>query len=464
MTRLIASIFAVVASLFCLMAQGQTNVALTGADRLLFRSGDHLNGSLQGIDADGKLKWLHPGALAPMDFALDQLASLELAQTNQALVTTGLVTRIYLTSGEMFEARGVTADASRILADTAFAGLLTVPRSAVAALAPIPAMSKTLYSGPDGLEGWTMGKVQTAVAVGESGEWKYRNGAFLANRSASIARVVGLPDSGSIQFDLAWKGYFHLAVALATDYLQPVNLANKDNEGDFGGFYSLQINGFTANLLPVRKGEPIRYLGQAALTSLNQKTSAHFEIRYHKAKRLVALLVDGVLVKQWIDSEDFAGTGRGLRFVHQGQGSVRLSELKVLEWDGQFEEGYKRTYGLKEDRVKFRNGDRTVGTFVSLSGEQMVMSTTAREVKAPWGRVALAEFTDASLKQPTMDGLVIARFGGGSRLRFKVESWTPNEMVATHPLMGKLRISPRGVASLNWVERVVDGVFGQDEQ
>ncbi len=464
MNRLIAYFLVLGAILCSIPAQGQTNAVANGLDRLVFRSGDRLGGTLEAIDPDGRMRWTHPGGLAPMSFALDQIAVVELGQTNAAVIPAGTITRVHLISGEMFEARSVTVDSAKIVADTSFAGLLTIPRSAVAALAPIPAASKTIFTGPDGLDGWTMGKVQSAAVVGETGDWIYRNGAFLANRSASIARLVGLPDSGSIQFNLAWKGYFHLAIAVATDYLQPVNLVNKDNEGDFGGFYSLQINGFTANLLPVRKGEPIRYLGQAALTSLNQKTSAHFEIRYNKTKRIVALLVDGVLAKQWIDSEEFAGTGRGLRFVHQGQGSVKLSDLKVSDWDGQFEESYKPAFDLKEDRVKFRNGDRTAGSLLSLAGEQLVISTSAREVKAPLARVALVEFPAEAPKRSALDGFVMARLGGVNRLRLKLDSWTAAGLLATHPILGKMRITPRSVSSMAWIDRPGDSLVGPDDQ
>jgi hypothetical protein len=56
----------------------------------------------------------------------------------------------------------------------------------------------------------------------------------------------------------------------------------------------------------------------------SQKSSAHIEVRANKAKNLVALLIDGSLVKMWIDTQEFVGQGTGIRIVHQGQGASKI--------------------------------------------------------------------------------------------------------------------------------------------
>src|SRR5262249_15342491 len=157
-----------------------------------------------------------------------------------------------------------------------------------------------------------------------------------------------------------------LAIALYTDYYQPINLANKDTEPEFGGFYSLQLNSFSANLLPVKKNDPLRYLGQVSVPAFNQKNTAHVEIRASKTKRTIALLVDGEVVKQWNETEEFVGQGAGVRFVHQGQGKVKLSQLRVSVWDGQFEEKPSAHPDAKQDIAKLRNGDKAGGTLNSI--------------------------------------------------------------------------------------------------
>ena len=108
------------------------------------------------------------------------------------------------------------------------------------------------------------GRVGRAPAPGESGQWTYRNGAFYAGKTASIARDLKLPDVAEIQFDLAWKGALNLAIALYTDSLLPILLTAKDQAPDFGGFYSLRLHNATEALICGRSKNwsLIRQLGQ----------------------------------------------------------------------------------------------------------------------------------------------------------------------------------------------------------
>src|SRR5580700_3499872 len=132
------------------------------------------------------------------------------------------------------------------------AGKLRIPRHALQTLAFNP-RSPMLFDGPTSIDGWTQGHAVTGI-IGESGQWTYRNGAFYADKAASIAREVNLPDRSQVQFDLAWKGPLNLAIALYTDSLQPILLVDKEHGPDFGGFYSLRFASTVfITLEPIRK-------------------------------------------------------------------------------------------------------------------------------------------------------------------------------------------------------------------
>ena len=138
----------------------------------------------------------------------------------------------------------------------------------------------------------------------------------------------------SVDFDLAWSNYLHLAVALYADSPQPLNLASKDNP-PFGGFYSLQLNGDMANVLAVNRGMPLNSLGMAMVAGLRDKTAVHVTIRIHKPDRRLCLYIDNTLIKQWEDGQNTLGSGTCLRFVNQGLNRLEISKLVVSEWDGQ---------------------------------------------------------------------------------------------------------------------------------
>jgi len=390
-------------------------------DLVRFRNGDLLFGKLRAIDADGSLRWEHPDANGPIIFKLGNVAEIQMAGSDHVPVAPTNACLVRLTNQDEISGGLVEFDSEKLLLDTGFAGRLTVPRKFVQFVQPRPPAPTPIYAGPTGLEGWTLGKVSSAVA--EPGEWRYKNGAFYATRAASIARNLHMPDVMSLEFDLTWRGGFHLAVALYTDSLQPVNLASKESEPDFAGFYSLQLNNYYANLLPVTKLDPIRYLGQVPLQpNFSQKNSAHIEVRTHKAKNLVALLIDGTLVKGWVDTQEFAGKGTGIRIVHQGQGSSKISNLRVTEWDGQFEEKPSNPPDSRQDLVKLRNGDKLVGDLQFVREGKLQFSAAGKTVEVPLARVKQMELAGSKWERPASGSQAVhGIFPRGGFVTFELE-------------------------------------------
>lgn len=424
----------------------------TVRDSILFKNGDVLFGSLQSIDEGSGVLWNRPDALNEFGFTPDAITQIELAalEAPRSAPASSNLCSIQLSNGDLIQGDLVSYDGQKVIVETWYGGTLELPKSAVALIAPLGLPKPTIFAGPAGLEGWTMGKVNAGALV-DSGQWLYSNGAFYAMKSASIARDLHLPDSMSLQFDLEWRGFFHVAVALFTEYMHPINLANKENEPKFGGFYSLQINPFSANLLPVKQTEPLRYLGQASLQNLAQTNAAHIDIRASKSKRLVALLINGVLVKQWVepDNETFAGTGRAVRFVHQGQGAVKLSNIKVTEWDGQFEEPVTLTPNKTQDLVRLKNGDRVPGAVKGIGEGKLKIEAPGTNLDIPINRVKQVELASTAVSQPPGARFVRAYFASGlGSLTFKLEKWTPEELVASSENFGSAKFSSSAFSRL----------------
>ncbi|MCI0536493.1 MAG: hypothetical protein L0Z50_14830 [Verrucomicrobiales bacterium] len=407
-------------------------------DSLRFRNGDVLFGKLLMIEVETGLRWNHPDAPEPINFKLDNVLELLLRDTQPNHSVASNTCLVRLTNQDEFSGHLTRFDSDKLVLDTWYAGSLVIPRKMVQFVQPKPLPASPIFTGPTGLEGWTIGKLSAAVA--EAGEWRYRNGAFYATRAASIARDVKLPDASNLEFDLSWRGSFHLAIALYTDYLQPVSLSSKESEPDFGGFYSLQLNNYYANLLPVTKSDPIRYLGQIPLQSsgLGQKDSAHIEIRANKSRNLIALLIDGTLVKMWIDTQEFVGKGTGIRIVHQGQGASKITNLRVSEWDGQFEEKPTNPPDSRQDLVKLRNGDKLGGTVELVHEGKMLFALAGKTIEVPLNRVKQMELAGARLERPQgsvqeMRGF----FARGGSVTFDLEKLDENGWIAKSPIFGK---------------------------
>jgi len=404
-----------------------------------------LYGSLSTIDKENGIQWSRTDAPAGLQFTPQFVSEILLSgpQNAPSIVSSNYCT-VQLNNGDLLQGVLNGYDGEKVTMETWYGGQMTFPKTSVAMLVPIGLPRKVVFEGPSGLEGWTMGQVNQAAALTDTGQWLYQNHAFYALKSASIARDVHLPDMASFSFDIEWRVFFHLAVALYTEYLNPINLANKETEPKFGGFYSLQINPFSANLLPVQQTEPLRYLGQAPLQNLSQKTSAHIDIRVNKQKKLVALLIDGAVVKQWMqaDNDPFAGTGTAIRFVHQGQGAVKLTNIKVTEWDGQFEEPPSLTPNKTHDIARLKNGDRVPGSVKSIQGGKLKVEGGGTLLDIPMTRVKQIEFAGKSQSTAASPNVVRAFLASGGSITFELEKWTADGLIATSDNFGTVTFKP----------------------
>jgi hypothetical protein len=449
--RLLTSI----ALIFCVATAAQDaepKPKRAARDSILFRNGDALFGTLGAIDAAQGIRWIRSDAVGDFSFEPAHVSELALSfpEAPAQPASSNLCT-VQLTNGDQFQGILQGYDGEKAVLETWYGGRVEVPKTSLALLIPMGLPKPVIFEGPTGVEGWTMGRVNNAALV-DSGEWHYQNKAFYAVKPASIARDMALPDSASLQFDLEWRGFFHVAIALYTEYLHPINLANKETEPKFGGFYSMQINPFSANLLPVKQFDPLRYLGQAPLQNLTQKSSARFDIRVNKAKKLIALLIDGVVVKQWVEQpgDDFAGTGTSVRFVHQGQGAVKLSNVRITEWDGTFDEAITITQNKPQDLARLKNGDRVFGTVKSIQDGKMNVESGATVLDVPLTRVKQIELAAAKpAPVQVVPATVRAVFSSGAgSLTFDLEKWSAEGMTGTNAHLGALKLDPAAFSKL----------------
>ena len=282
--------------------------------------------------------------------------------------------------------------------------------------------------------------------IPDGGEWTYRDGAFYAGRAASIARDVGLPDTARIEWDLRWSDTMYLAVALYTDRVAPIDLQKKEEAALLGGFYSLQLHGPSGSvkLLAITRGGNSTNtvdLGQTLVSSLIRTNAGHFELLVNKAQRKISLIVDGLLRREWVDPNGFAGVGTGIRFVHQGEGALKLSGLRVSEWDGRVDPIMVATYvstELPDDRLRLMNDEEIRGDFRGVvDGMIRFEFPTGGTTNAPLSQLKSLDFAGSklNLEKPTND-TARAYFPNGNTIQFVLENWQADQIMARHAVFG----------------------------
>ena len=438
-------------------ALGQAGSAGDSKSTIHFKNGDWLRGALAAYDPAVGVTWRHADATAPLHFNTGQLTGITLDGTAVGRLAAGNLCEVQLVNGDHFRGNLAGATAQHFLFDTWHAGRMQLLRSTVRKIAPLPKGLKTIFQGPESDDGWTHGKISNET-IGESGNWRYHNGGFHAKAAASIARDLGLPDSSHISFDLEWSGAMHLAFALYTDTLQPISLSTKENEPDFGGFYSIQVNSYSVNLLPVKKHTPLTYLGQATVPSFRNKTKARLEFFANKHQRLIAVAIDGKLIRKWFDPKGFTGEGSGIRIVHQGRGAVRISNLRVEEWDGRFKGPPTHPIGAKDDLVKLINSDRMQGRVEGIEGDKLNVTTAEGGFPVPLDRVKQIEpATSKTAATVPIDRRVRAHFSDGSRLTFVLNRWAAAGVEAQSPSFGRTTFKPGSIMRLEFQAQQVSG-------
>ncbi len=404
-------------------------------DMLLLKNGDQISGTLQSFQRTGVTVWQRSDISKPLEFKSNAIDEILLGDRSKTSRSPNKRITLRLNNGDTFSGEWKSLDAETLVIDTPFAGELQIPRNRWQWAAFQHSDAKYLFEGPTGLENWTMGEVNVGDLDG--GKWAYRNGAFYALKAASIAKPVGMPDRMRMEFDIEWKGSLNLAVALYTDYLQPVSLADKDSEPDFGGFYSLQLTSYAVNVLMVKKKEPLQYLGMTQTPVFRQATKAHVDVRTNKADNSISLLVNGKLVKRWVDQGGFAGEGSGIRLVHQGQGALRFSNLKIREWDGRFEAPPTNRPQATLDLLTRRNGDKLVGTVVDSMDDQLrfKIGETITQIKFDQiEKIEIGGLPDAN--RPLLEGEVSATLIGGGNLQFKLNAILDHQISAESEIYG----------------------------
>ncbi|MDG1891989.1 MAG: hypothetical protein P8L18_11825 [Verrucomicrobiota bacterium] len=392
-----------------------------GGDMLKLINGDHLAGLLQSFHYPGNTVWHRSDIEEPFEFKSESVNEILLGDRVKTKPYTPERITLRLNNGDLFSGTWESLNEDFLSVNTPFAGQLNIPRNRWQWTVFHHADATYLYEGPSGMDGWTVGEVNTAEL--EGGEWAYRNGAFYALKAASIARPIGMPDRMRLEFDMEWKGSLNLAVALYTDYLQPVSLAEKDAEPDFGGFYSLQLTSYAVNVLMVKQKQPLQYLGMTQTPVFRQATKAHVDVRTNKADNSISLLVNGKMVKRWVDRGGFAGEGKGIRLVHQGQGALRLSNLRIQAWDGRFETPPSNRPQATKDLLTMRNGDKLVGMLTGSVEEKIQFKIGETTTEIAFDKVEKVELGGVpEALNPLRQGEVKANLTGGGTLQFLVES------------------------------------------
>src|SRR5262249_34495897 len=157
-------------------------------------------------------------------------------------------------------------------------------------------------------------------------------------------------------------------------------------------------------------------LGQTQLPDMLRRNRMRFEIRCNKEDATLSLFADGKFIQRWKDSNagGFVAKGTGIVFFSQVEPrSLKLSNIRVAEWDGRFEPDSVTNSPPDMDVIYLANRDKVMGKVDALAEEKASISTKQAKLDIPLSRVTQIRFSREGGQTNSTPDELRASFPGG---------------------------------------------------
>lgn len=372
----LVSIITPVASLFAADATQATSQPFS--DTIEFTNKDRIHGNLAGIAAGPYgVRWENEAFEKSVAFAMAKVAKIQLGK-RQPPAASAHKAIVRLTNNDMLRCSIVSFGSSNLVVETAFAGRLSIPRKMIRSIHPNQASGATVYEGPTDLASWTIGQ---GGATQKSWTFKDETLVCTGNRFPIGRFIDNMPDAVDIQFDVSWgSGYPQFSFMFLVD-----NLQYPDNGG-----YALQTGSSSVYLNRYTKNHGSRSTGDSASIERfgnGKATKASYRILVSRETKTIVLIVDGDVVKQWNETAGISGTGKGISFYPQNNGTFKISNISVSSWDGKIPQPNGAAGVQKEDMIKLSNNDKVSGTVKTIAADQLKFEAAYAAMDIPLARV-----------------------------------------------------------------------------
>ena len=410
--------------------------AASNNDLLQFLDGSSVHGRLQSATAGARLAWEHPDARGPIQFRPTNIAWIRFEKAKPVAAQSQPGCRFRFNNGDEVFGNVISIDDDALSFETWFGGSLKAPRRALQQMVFLSKGFSISYEGPTSEEGWVHGKTPHT--------WQYRDGALIANGAGTLGRDFKLTGSSSLSFDLAWNGHFSLILALYTPVLDRFDYSSSS--------YMFYLSPGYVTLQRVQGGSGAMNLGQAQIAEMGRKTRLRMEIRANKEDGTLGLLVDDRLVQRWKDSAGFVGQGSGVVFFAQLDGpSIKISNIKVAQWEGQYGMESMTNAPLKDDLVFLVNKDRVTGKVQALKNGALTMLVGQTSLDIPAARVSQVTLaTPIANLPPRAPWEVRAYFAGGGAVSFDLTEWKAGRVTGKSENFGAVGFDPQYIRQLQF--------------
>ncbi len=298
------------------------------------------------------------------------------------------------------------------------------------------------------------GKEMKLAVTLASLQWEFRDGAFLSKGiNGVIGREFDWPERANLEFTLEWQAMAGLDIVLCGDRLVTSGLMNA---------YSLRINHNHAYLYRFQHDGVNTQSSSLGVVQLpaTEKAQAHFSIRLDRKLKTISLLMNDRLVQKWRDNGEFAGKGRYLQFNPQTANTMRVSNLRLSEWNGNLPTDAELAAigDGRQDFVRLANDDSVSGQIAGIQDGKLALKTelSDKPIEIPLGRIGLIKFAGAPAAPAGVAVPVVPAELTGARamllqhgaITFQLLHWKADGVRIKSAVFGEAVLLPAAVMSL----------------
>ncbi len=428
-------------------------------EHLLTRSGETFSGKFLGYDPVKGLKWSHPDLLPKViEFLPDRVSRLNFKMDPLPARAKHHTCQVELSNGDTLAGDLLRMENGKLVLDTWYAGELAINTAHIKSLKPGFSTAKVFFEGPKDAKNWTFGNGQNAgvpfgvirnmpaaqqklfkeraAQAAKRPTWKLANGTFESTTSsATVGREMKeSPDRSSTEFDLEWTGSLNLYINFLTDSLTSYSQCNG---------YCLRLTQSYIYLYRYNfnngAGRGGRVGNNVRVNLASLQGSARVALKMDAKKQTVALLINGALIQKWENLGNFADGGKGLLFSSRTTNRMKLSRIRVSDWNGNLPEANPEAKAdPKNDYILFNNADHMTGELTGIANGKLYFTSDFGEMAIGLEKVGVIYRATERVKAiPPVPGMARATFKGEGGLAMKITGWKDGKITATSPLFGE---------------------------
>lgn len=391
-------------------------------DVIKFKNKDIMHGKMLSILPGKGISWKCPEVSEDILFLFRNVSKIDLGNSLASLE--GNNASILLTNDDILGGTLKSMDDKELVIETKYGGTIKVDSHMVQGIYPGEDNSGLLYSGPNDMNEWSRPEDNS------NGEVAVNDGVLKLTGYSAVGRDMKLTDLSKINFKFETAGNSQVQVLFYSDQVRS-NPRNCYALYLSSGYIYLQRYGASG-----RSGN----LGNVSSREL-RSGKGKVSILTDKKNKKVTLLVNGAILKQWVDT-DFPGQGTFLTFVNQSQGIMKISDIEVSQWNGKMPGADSKGEDSKDDSLVFINGDQVTGKLIKISDNTAVFKTEYAELKVPLKRIKQIKTAVGNQRKARRNnGDVRFSFINGDKLTLKLTKLENGKIMGDSENFGKVVLS-----------------------